>query len=420
MKKVTPFTLNDVQRWAEDYPTPFYVYDEEGIRECVEAVYDAFSWNEGFREFFAVKACPTPAILRLLESLGCGADCASVPEIVMAQCSGMTENKIVFSSNETTYDEYRAAVQAGAIINLDDLTQVDVLEKAVGYIPEAVCCRYNPGQWETTNEFMGNLYDSKFGMPEDQLFEALRLLKDKGAKKFGIHAMLASCCISNEYYPALARELFALALKIREELEITLDFIDLSGGVGIPYRPSEEPVDIAAIGEGVRKAYDEILKANGIELSIYTEMGRYITGPYGYLVTKVIGKKHIYKEYIGVDATASCLMRPAIYGSYHHMTVLGKEDEAVAGTFDVVGSLCENNDKFAVDRELPEIELGDYIVIHDAGAHGHSMGYTYNGKLRPAEFMKRDGALKMIRRAQTMDDYFRVLDCDEEFMEARR
>lgn len=420
MQKNTPFNLNDVKRWAEDYPTPFYVYDEAGIRACVEGVKKAFAWNPGFREHFAVKACPNPSILRLLKSLGCGADCASIPEIVMAGCSGIEGNHIVFSSNETSLDEYRVAVEAGAIINIDDLTQVEQLEKAVGYIPEAVCCRYNPGEWGTTNEFIGNLYDSKFGMPEDQLFEALRQLKEKGAKRFGVHAMLASCCLSNDYYPMLAEELFALTIKIRDELGITLDFIDLAGGVGIPYRPKEKPVDIAAIGEGVHEAYDRILKANGIELDIYTEMGRYITGPYGYLVTEVIGKKHIYKEYIGVDATASCLMRPAIYGSYHHITVLGKENEPAAGIFDVVGSLCENNDKFAVDRELPAVELGDYIAIHDAGAHGHSMGYTYNAKLRPAEFMLcENGELKMIRRAQTMNDYFATLDCDAEFMEAR-
>lgn len=418
--KILPFGYNEGSRWAEEYPTPFYVYDEAGIKSCVEGVKKAFAWNEGFKEYFAVKATPTPAILRLLRDLGCGADCASIPEVVMSSCSGISGHNIMFSSNETSYDEYRAAYEAGAIINLDDLTQIEVLESAIGCVPDTICCRYNPGKFMTTSEIMGHLYDTKFGMPKDQLFEALSTLASKGVKNFGVHAMLTSCSLSNEYYPALAKELFELALEIRETLGITLSFIDLSGGIGIPYLPGESAVDIEAIGEGVHNAYDEILSANGIELSLYTELGRYITGPYGYLVTKVIGKKHIYKEYIGVDATASCLMRPAIYGSYHHITALGKENEPVVGKFDVVGSLCENNDKFAKDRELPSLEYGDILVIHDAGAHGHSMGYTYNGKLRPAEFMmKEDGSLKMIRRAQSMDDYFRVLDCDAEFMEAR-
>ena len=324
----------------------------------------------------------------------------------------------MFSSNETRDEEYRAARAAGAIVNLDDLTQVENLERACG-VPETVCCRYNPGKFERTNEIMGHQYDSKFGMTRPQLFEAIARLKEKGAKKFGVHAMLASCTLDNGYFPALARELFALALEIRDALGVTLRFIDLSGGLGIPYLPEEKPLDIFQVGEGVREAYDELLAANGISLSLCAELGRYITGPYGFLVTSVIGKKHIYKEYIGVDASASDLMRPAMYGAYHHITVPGKENEPAAGKFDVVGSLCENNDKFAVDRPLPGLDEGDILVIHDAGAHGHAMGYNYNGRLRCAELMLReDGSLKMIRRAETMEDYFVTLDIDKDFMNA--
>ena len=413
-----PFTLNQLKQWREEYPTPFYLYDEAGIKKCVTDLYKAFAWNKGFKEYFAVKAAPNPSILRLLRSLGCGADCASVPEIELAVRSGITGEDIMFSSNETRGEEYRAARAAGAIVNLDDLTQVENLERACG-VPETVCCRYNPGKFERTNEIMGHQYDSKFGMTRPQLFEAIARLREKGAKKFGVHAMLASCTLDNGYFPALARELFALALEIRDTLGVTLRFIDLSGGLGIPYLPEEKPLDIFQVGEGVREAYDELLTANGISLSLCAELGRYITGPYGFLVTSVIGKKHIYKEYIGVDASASDLMRPAMYGAYHHITVPGKETEPAAGKFDVVGSLCENNDKFAVDRPLPGLDEGDILVIHDAGAHGHAMGYNYNGRLRCAELMLReDGSLTMIRRAETMEDYFVTLDIDKDFMNA--
>ena len=415
MTETLPFTLEQAKRWREQYPTPFYIYDEAGIRKCVEDLYAAFAWNEGFTEYFAVKAAPTPGILRLLRGLGCGTDCASVPEIEMSVRCGVAGERIMFSSNETRPEEYRAAVEAGAIVNLDDLTQVDVLERACG-IPETVCCRWNPGKFAYTNEIMGHQYDSKFGMTRPQLFEAMKLLKEKGAKRFGVHAMLASCTLDNEYYPHLARELFGLALDLRETLGITLSFIDLSGGIGIPYRPEEKPVDIFAVGAGVKAVYDELLTKNGISLSLYTEMGRYITGPYGYLLTTATGKKHIYKEYIGVDASASDLMRPAMYGAYHHITVLGKERAPAETTVDVVGSLCENNDKFAVDRALPAVEDGDILVIQDAGAHGHAMGYNYNGRLRCAELMLRaDGSLTMMRRAETMRDYFATLDVDPEF-----
>ncbi len=413
--KTVPFTKENVAQWTKDYPTPFYVYDEAGIRKCVTDLYKAFSWNKGFCEYFAVKALPNPSILRLLNELGCGADCASEPEVIMAQKCGMTGKKIMFSSNETTVREYTAAINAEAIINLDDLTHIDFLE-SMGPLPETMCCRYNPGKFRNTNDIMGHLYDSKFGMTYEQIKIAFKTMKEKGVKHFGIHAMLASCCLEGDYYPRLAEELFELVLEMKHDFDIDVEFIDLSGGIGIPYKPNEEPVDIFEIGEGVRKVYERMISDNGMELSIYTEMGRYITGPYGYLVATAIHYKHIYKEYIGLDASCCNLMRPAMYGSYHHITVLGKEDAPFVGKFDVVGSLCENNDKFAVDRKLPKIDIGDYVVLHDAGAHGHAMGYNYNGKLRCAELlMDENKNVKLIRRAQTIKDYFATLDIDPDF-----
>lgn len=415
MRTELPFTLEQVNSWKKSYPTPFYVYDEKGISKCVTDLYKAFSWNKGFKEYFAVKATPTPAILRLLASIGCGADCASVTELIMAQKCGISGKSIMFSSNETSHEEYEEAVNAGAIINLDDITQIENLENSCK-IPDTICCRYNPGQFNITNDIIGHLSDTKFGMTESQLQQAFVTLKNKGVQHFGIHAMLASCSLEDEYYPNLARELFSLALRVKDNTGITIEFIDLSGGIGIPYRPEEKAVDIFKIGDGVRKAYEEILSANGIEISLFTELGRYITGPYGYLLTSVIGEKHIYKEYIGVDSTACDLMRPAIYGAYHHITVLGKEKMPADFKCDIVGSLCENNDKFAVDRFIPKPEIGDVLAIQDSGAHGHSMGYNYNGKMRCAEFMlKSDGSLKMIRRRETPKDYFATLDIDEEF-----
>ena len=414
-----PFTLSQAQNWRETYPTPFYIYDEAGIRRCVQELYQAFSWNPGFCEYFAVKATPTPGILRLLAELGCGADCASVPELMMAERSGMTKHHVVLSSNETLPQEYRAAAAIGAIINLDDLTQIDHMERAIG-IPDAVCCRYNPGKFQISNDIMGHLYDSKFGMTKQQLLDAYAILREKGVRHFGLHCMAASCSLENEYYPALARELFRLVCEIRDTVGVTIEFVDLSGGIGIPYRPEETAVDILAVGEGVRQAYEEILMPAGISLRLCTEMGRYITGPYGHLVTTVVGKKHIYKEYIGVDATACDLMRPAMYGAYHPVTVLGKENAPAEQTVDVVGSLCENNDKFAVDYPLPAVEEGDMLVISCAGAHGHAMGYNYNGKLRCAELLlKEDGSVQCVRRAETYADYLATLDVDETFTQAK-
>lgn len=418
MREKLPFSSRDLQIWCETCKTPFYIYDEAGIRTCVEDLKKAFSWNTGFREYFAVKALPTPAILRLLASMGCGADCASISELILSERSGMTGGRIMFSSNQTSQEEYQAACRAGAIINLDDITQISNLEQACG-IPDTVCCRYNPGEFQITNDIMGHLYDSKFGMTKAQLFEAYAALKEKGVRHFGIHAMLASCSLDEIYYPNLARELFALVLEIREKLGITMEFVDLSGGIGIPYLPEEKPVDIFAIGAGVEQVYRELLTANGISLALYTEMGRYITGPYGYLITRVIGEKHIYKDYIGVDATACDLMRPAMYGAYHHIRVAGKEDAPCTEKVDVVGSLCENNDKFAVDRMLPKIEMGDLLIIEDSGAHGRSMGYNYNGKLRPAELLLQEtGGVRLIRRHESVQDYFATLDVDEKFCSA--
>ena len=414
-----PFTLSQAQNWRETYPTPFYIYDEAGIRRCVQELYRAFSWNPGFCEYFAVKATPTPGILRLLAELGCGADCASVPELMMAERSGMTKHHVILSSNETLPQEYRAAAAIGAIINLDDLTQIDHMERAIG-IPNTVCCRYNPGKFQISNDIMGHLYDSKFGMTKQQLLDAYAILREKGVRHFGLHCMAASCSLENEYYPALARELFRLVCEIRDTVGVTIEFVDLSGGIGIPYRPEETAVDILAVGEGVRQAYEEILMPAGISLRLCTEMGRYITGPYGHLVTTVVGKKHIYKEYVGVDATACDLMRPAMYGAYHPVTVLGKENAPAEQTVDVVGSLCENNDKFAVDYPLPAVEEGDMLVISCAGAHGHAMGYNYNGKLRCAELLlKEDGSVQCVRRAETYADYLATLDVDETFTQAK-
>lgn len=411
-----PFSAEQVRDWKNQIPTPFYIYDEAGIRQTVRDVCDAFAWNPGFREYFAVKALPTPAILRILAEMGCGADCASIPEIMLAEGSGMTGQRIMFTSNQTRPDEYRCAQKSGAIINLDDITQVENLERSCG-IPETVCCRYNPGEFRfATNAIMGHMYDTKFGMKKEQLFEALAALRQKGAVRFGIHAMLASCSLEQGYYPALARELFGLVVEIQKKLGLTVSFIDMAGGIGIPYRPGEKPVDIKAAGEGVRQAYEELLRPAGIELPIFTEMGRFITGPHGYLLTTVVGKKHIYKEYVGVDASAADLLRPAMYTAYHGISVSGKEDLPEDEIVDVVGPLCENNDKFAIDRPLPHTEIGDVLVIHDAGAHSHSMGYNYNGRLRCAEYLLReDGSLKLIRRAETPQDYFATLDIDPEF-----
>ena len=377
----------------------------------------AFAWNPGFKEYFAVKATPTPGILKLLRDEGCGVDCSSLTELMMSQRCGFSGHDIMFSSNETPAEEFQLASQLGAVINLDDLTHVDFLYQTLGHIPETISCRYNPGGTFTLGEskegfqVMDKPGDAKYGMTRPQMTQAVRRLKELGAEEFGIHAFLASNTLSNDYYPALARILFQLAAELKAETGVHITFINLSGGVGIPYRPEQPANDIAVIGEGVRRAYEEVLVPAGMgDVALYTELGRFMTGPYGHLVTRAIHEKHIYKEYIGVDACACNLMRPAMYGSYHHITVMGKEDQPCDHKYDIAGSLCENNDKFAVDRMLPKIDMGDLLVIHDTGAHGFSMGYNYNGKLRSAELLlKEDGSVELIRRAETPEDYFRTL-----------
>ena len=416
MKK-TFVTKEQVEQIVTQYPTPFHLYDEKGIRENVKALKDAFSWNEGFREYFAVKATPNPYLIKVLNEYGCGCDCSSMTELMISEAIGVTGEKIMFSSNDTPLEEFAYANKLGAIINLDDITHIDALEETLGFIPETISCRFNPGGiFKISNDIMDNPGDSKYGMTTEQIFEAFKILKSKGAKNFGIHAFLASNTVTNEYYPMLAKILFELAVQLEQETGADIKFINLSGGIGIPYRPEQEANDIKAIGEGVRMAYEEVLTPAGMgDVAIYTELGRYMMGPYGCLVTKAIHEKHTHKEYIGVDACAVNLMRPAMYGAYHHITVLGKENEPCDQMYDVTGSLCENNDKFAIDRMLPKIDKGDYLVIHDTGAHGFAMGYNYNGKLKSAELLlKEDGSVQLIRRAETAKDYFATFDCFED------
>ena len=411
-----PFvTKEQLDRIIEQYPTPFHLYDEKGIRENVRRVREAFSWNPGYKEYFAVKATPNPFLLKLFHEEGCGCDCSSMTELVLSEACGITGHDVMFSSNVTTADEYRKAKAMDAIINLDDFTHIDFLEEEAG-LPELVCLRYNPGGvFELSNGIMDNPGDSKYGFTKYQLLKGYSVLKMRGVKKFGLHAFLASNTATNDYYSDLAAVLFRLAVEIKQQCDVSLSFINLSGGVGIPYRPEQEPNDILKIGEGVRKRYEEILVPAGLgDIAIYTEMGRFMTGPYDGLVTKVIHQKHIYKEYLGCDACAADLMRPAMYGAYHHITVMGKEDQPNSRLYDVTGSLCENNDKFAVDRMLPYTEVGDILFIHDAGAHGHAMGYNYNGKVRHAELLyKEDGSVQLIRRSETIRDLFSTFDfCD--------
>ena len=414
MKK--PFvTKEQIEEIAKTYPTPFHIYDEKGIRENARKLKQAFAWNKGFKEFFAVKATPNPFLLKILQEEGCGTDCSSMTELMLSEALGFGEGDIMFSSNVTPAEEYVKAREVNAYINLDDYTHIDFLEKTVG-IPETVFCRYNPGGTFTLGtDIMDNPGDAKYGLTKDQMIDAFTRLQKMGVKKFGIHSFLASNTVSNEYYPTLAKILFELAVELKEKTGADIKYINLSGGVGIPYTPDKEPNDILVIGEGVHKAFDEVLVPAGMgDVAIFTELGRFMLAPYGHLVTKAIHEKHIYKEYIGVDACAVNLMRPAMYGAYHHITVLGKEDAPCDCKYDVTGSLCENNDKFAVDRMLPKIDMGDYLVIHDAGAHGFAMGYNYNGKLKSAELLlKEDGSVEMIRRAEKPQDYFATFDfCD--------
>lgn len=419
MKK-TFVTTQQLEQLTAKYPTPFHLYDERGIRENARNLRKAFAWNSGFKEYFAVKATPTPAILKLLKEEGCGVDCSSLTELLLSEKCGFAGGEVMFSSNNTPAKEFALATKLGATINLDDITHIDFLKETCG-IPETISCRYNPGGTFTLGEsnegfqVMDNPGDAKYGFTRAQLTEGFKKLKALGAKYFGIHAFLASNTLSNEYFPALSAILFRTAVELREETGCEIRFINLSGGVGIPYRPEQTANDIAVIGEGVRKAYEEILVPAGMgNIAIFTELGRFMLAPYGCLVTRATHEKHIYKEYIGVDACASNLMRPAMYGAYHHISVMGKEDMPCDHKYDVTGSLCENNDKFAVDRMLPKIDIGDLLVFHDTGAHGYAMGYQYNGRLRSAEILlQEDGSARLIRRAETPEDYFATMVFDD-------
>ncbi|HEL2412471.1 TPA: diaminopimelate decarboxylase [Streptococcus suis] len=405
----TPFVSKEVlETVTEQFPTPFHLYDEKGIREKARALNAAFSWNKGFKEYFAVKATPTPAILKILQEEGCGVDCATDVEVLMSEKLGFKD--IMFTSNDTQAQEFVYARKVGATINLDAYEHIEFLKNVAG-IPETVCLRYNPGGvFSLGTDIMDHPEESKFGMTKEQLMKGYKELKELGVKEFGIHAFLASNTVTNDYYPVLARQLFELALEIREETGVTLDFINLSGGIGVNYRPEQEPNDIAVIGEGVRKVYEEILTPAGMgHVKIFTELGRFMLAPHGHLITKVLHRKETYRTYIGVDASAANLMRPAFYGAYHHITNITRPDAPIE-VVDVAGSLCENNDKFAVNRELPRAEVGDTLVIHDSGAHGFSMGYNYNGRLRSSEILlQEDGTARMIRRAETPEDYFATI-----------
>ena len=413
MEKKPFVTKEQLEEIARKYPTPFYLYDEKGIRENARRLNEAFAWNEGFKEYFAVKATPNPFILKLLQNEGCGTDCSSLTELMMSEACGFTGHEIMFSSNDTPPEEFALAGRLGAVINLDDITHIECLEKTLGTIPETVCCRYNPGGvFKISNNIMDNPGDAKYGMTGEQIREAYRILMEKGVKYFGIHSFLVSNTVTNEYYPMLAKILFELAVELKNETGADIRFINLSGGIGVPYHPDQEPNDIMVIGEGVRKAFEEILVSAGMgNVAIFTELGRFRQGPNGGLVTRAIYEKHTYKDYVGVDACAVNLMRPAMYGAYHHITVMGKENEPCTHKYDVAGSLCENNDKFAVDRMLPKVQKGDLLVIHDTGAHGFAMGYNYNGKLKSAELLlHEDGSVELIRRAETPEDYFATFD----------
>lgn len=409
-----PFvTVQQLAQFEQMIPTPYHLYDEKGIRENARKLNEAFSWNRGFKEYFAVKATPNPSIMKILHEEGCGMDCSSLTELMLCERIGISGENIMFSSNDTPAEDFQLAAKLGAIINLDDFTHIEFLERTIGYIPKKISVRFNPGGYfEIANSIMDNPGDAKYGMTKEQVFEAARVLKEKGAEEMGIHAFLASNTTTNAYYPTLARQLFELAVEVQKTTGMPVTFINLSGGVGVPYRPEDKAADILLIGQGVKQAFEDVLAPAGMgNVKLCSELGRFMLAPYGCLITKAIHEKHTHKEYIGVDACACDLMRPAMYGAYHHITVAGKENAVCDHLYDVVGSLCENNDKFAVDRMLPKVEMGDFLIIHDTGAHGHAMGYNYNGKLRSAEILlQEDGAIRMIRRAETPADYFATLE----------
>jgi diaminopimelate decarboxylase len=411
--KPLPFDEDQIRQIIRDHPTPFYLYDEQAIRRNARELQRAFEWCRGFKEHFAVKATPNPHILRIVQEEGFGADCSSLAELVLCERVGITGDEIMFTSNETPAAEYAKAIELGAIINLDDYSHIRYLEERVG-LPELVCLRYNPGPLREGNVIIGLPEEAKYGCTREQLFDGFRLLREKGTKRFGLHTMVVSNELKIDYFAETARMLFELAVELAESIDIRLEFVNIGGGIGIPYRPDEQAVDLQKLGAAVRDLYQELIVPAGLDpLRVLMENGRMVTGPFGYLVTEAIHTKQTYKNYIGVDACMANLMRPAMYGAYHHITVLGKEGAAAEMTVDVVGSLCENNDKFAIDRQLPQVEMGDLLVIHDAGAHGHAMGFQYNGKLRCAELLLQpDGAVRQIRRAETLDDYFATLDFD--------
>lgn len=410
MKKLLPFTKTQIEKIIQNTETPFYIYDEKGIRESARKLTEAFSWSEGFRNFFAVKATPNPYILKIMKEEGFGTDCSSMPELILSEKVGISGENIMFSSNDTPPNEFKKTAELGAIINLDDITHIDMLKKTVG-IPDIICFRYNPGPLKTGNVIIGNPVEAKYGLTKDQIFEAYKIMKFAGVKRFGIHTMVVSNMLDEEYLIDTGKMLFNLVAEVSRKVGIRFEFVNLGGGIGIPHKPTDKPVDIKKVSEGIRKAYEEIIPPAIHPLKIFMECGRFITGPNGYLVAKVRHVAKKYKNFVGLDATMANLMRPALYGAYHHITVLGKEDKSKTFICDVTGSLCENNDKFAIDRELPKVEEGDIVVIHDVGAHGHAMGFQYNGKLRSAELLlKPDGRVQMIRRPETIDDYFATLD----------
>ena len=410
-EKKLPFTLVQLEGMAEMFPTPFYVYDEKGIRENARRLNAAFAWNAGFKNYFAVKACPNPSLMNILREEGFGMDCSSLPELLLAERVGVTGEEIMFTSNNTPAEEFVKAKALGAVINLDDITHIPFLEACAG-LPELVCFRYNPGPLKGGNAIIGKPEEAKYGFTRGQLADGYRMLKEKGVRRFGLHTMVASNELNPQYFNDTADILFRLVAELSAEVGITFEFVNMGGGIGIPYAPGQVTVDLARVSEGVQKAYQEHILGNGHPaLNLYMECGRMITGPYGYLVSRVRHIKKTYKTYAGLDACMANLMRPALYGAYHHISVPAKDGQSCTTVYDVTGSLCENNDKFAIDRTLPELAPGDLVVIHDTGAHGHAMGFQYNGKLRSAELLFReDGTTRMIRRAETLDDYFATLD----------
>ncbi len=409
--KHVPFTKDQIESIIATHPTPFHIYDEKAIRENARKLKELFSWAPGFREYFAVKATPNPYILKILKEEGFGTDCSSLPELILSEKVGLPGQYIMFTSNDTPYQEYQKTKELGAIINLDDISHIPYLEKHGG-LPKLLCFRYNPGPLRQGNAIIGKPEEAKYGFTKEQLFQGYRMVKDKGVKHFGLHTMIASNELDPYYFIDTAKMLFELVVEIKKTLDIRIEFINIGGGIGIPYKPDQKAVDLSIVSDGIRKAYESMIRPAGLHpLNLYMEMGRMITGPYGYLVTRVRHIKETYKKYVGLDASMANLMRPAFYGAYHHITVMGKQDQNHDQLYDVTGSLCENNDKFAIDRKLPPVEVGDILVIHDSGAHGHAMGFNYNGKLRSAELLlKPEGKVEQIRRAETVEDYFQTLD----------